>query len=314
MDPSATWLVGCELGQGHPGMHASDGGRGGVARRPWLLWGDYARAPQACRELEPCSGTGPGAGRCELFAGHPGVHRPPVRPVYDGAGYGCAGYDAPAAQRGAHEGPAMGKKKGKKHAAPEDRPAPDSPPPAQPAATPQPAPAHSAPHQVVSYQSAPYQAPVLDETSTITYRSRPTSEPTLVTRPSPPPPESVTIAPGDPRGPFIEIVPPASDPQDPGLHWQYAPRPDAQQPVSAEPEPRRPESQRDRVPADQLIEHRADAAPSAAAVAAAAAAVAPSISAAADPQADPETRREVSAALREVAESLSKLAESLDPH
>lgn len=82
MPPQSSWLLTCDLPDGHPGFHASDGGRGGTARRAWLLWGDFARTPQACRELAPCEGRSIDAAQCTLFAGHGGMHRfPALRPI-----------------------------------------------------------------------------------------------------------------------------------------------------------------------------------------------------------------------------------------
>lgn len=80
MDPQASWLLSCDLPEGHAGFHASDGGRGGLSRRRWLLWSDYASAPQDCRELEPCRGRSIDGAACTLFEGHDGLHRFPAVP------------------------------------------------------------------------------------------------------------------------------------------------------------------------------------------------------------------------------------------
>lgn len=69
-----SWPISCELPAGHSGPHASDGGRGGTAPRPWLLWGDFARTPQARRELPPCAVKSIDNSACTLFDGHGGPH------------------------------------------------------------------------------------------------------------------------------------------------------------------------------------------------------------------------------------------------
>ncbi len=88
LDRSSSWPIACELAEGHPGPHAGDGGHG-FGRRPWLVWGDFALAPYACREQDPCPASSLDHAPCRLFGGHSGDHRfpaaarvtPPVRPV-----------------------------------------------------------------------------------------------------------------------------------------------------------------------------------------------------------------------------------------
>lgn len=82
LDHASSWPVPCELADGHPGTHAGDGGRG-FGRRPWLVWGDFALAPYACREQDPCPASSPDRAPCRLFGGHSGPHRfpEPVRPL-----------------------------------------------------------------------------------------------------------------------------------------------------------------------------------------------------------------------------------------
>ncbi len=81
LDPRASSLIACELADGHTGLHASDGSRGGAGRRPWLLWGTAPGAGRSCRELAPCPGRSADGRACSLFAGHDGMHRFPASRV-----------------------------------------------------------------------------------------------------------------------------------------------------------------------------------------------------------------------------------------
>lgn len=79
--PGGSSLVGCDLSDGHSGLHSSDGGRGGTVRRAWVMWGDYARGPQAGRILDPCHGISAAGSACTLYEGHGGAHRFLAAPV-----------------------------------------------------------------------------------------------------------------------------------------------------------------------------------------------------------------------------------------
>lgn len=77
MEPRAPWLVGCELTDGHTGLHAFGGDRTGAGRRTWLLWAD-AGGGSTRRELDPCYGRASDGRPCTLFTGHDGAHRYPI--------------------------------------------------------------------------------------------------------------------------------------------------------------------------------------------------------------------------------------------
>lgn len=80
VDPHSTWPITCALIDGHAGPHSGDGDRR-FGRRAWLVWGDFALEPFACRDQDPCPAGAAERTPCQLFAGHEGPHLFPAPPV-----------------------------------------------------------------------------------------------------------------------------------------------------------------------------------------------------------------------------------------
>lgn len=69
------WVLGCRLGLGHRGNHATDAEVvPRYDRRRWLEWNDVDDHALSLIERNPCPVTNTAGTSCMLFADHPGVH------------------------------------------------------------------------------------------------------------------------------------------------------------------------------------------------------------------------------------------------
>lgn len=72
---SAGWMLQCQLGVGHRGNHATDGGAyPRTDRRFWLEWNDLDSRAQSLIERNPCPVRSAENVGCRYFHGHPGTH------------------------------------------------------------------------------------------------------------------------------------------------------------------------------------------------------------------------------------------------
>lgn len=296
IDMEVTWPIACELPNGHRGPHASDGGRGGPGRRRWMLWDDFARTPRTARDLEACRERSIDNASCRLFDGHGGAHafpapRPaPARSFYQGADMAKQS-KKPKSSAGAHE-------------AKPPRPAVEPPmfdaapmrplaEPARPIAVPEP-PAAPKPSPAEPVPTAPPAEPA---------PTGPAPEP-APTEPAPAPEAPVAEPAPAPHGRSSMIqINEYSDMTRTSLVEVIGPDGSARTviaPVSA-------------VPAAAAPRHATTTSITGSLADLEAATVEAAVAAAKLPDGEGLVRQQVGEALREVAQALSKLAESLDP-
>ncbi|MFT3716589.1 MAG: hypothetical protein QM774_11790 [Gordonia sp. (in: high G+C Gram-positive bacteria)] len=253
----STWLANCDLPAEHPGPHASDGGRGGSARRAWVLWDDFANSAEACENLDPCPVRSIDNSPCRLFAGHVSGHAFP--PIPDSGSWPTPPTPAPqAAAPQAPVAPARTPQPAPASVPPSAAPQswPNAAPPAAPqrgshaapsvpfqAQTPQqsPAPQTPAPQSPVP-QTPPVQAPVS--------APQPVAQPSAPQHSGSPRPVPPTPAPhyssAAPQAPVSRPFPQATPAPMPPAPDPTAPQPPSQPPsrpfVTAPPVPAAPPS------------------------------------------------------------------------